>query len=104
MKQTGSYSLHAVGTQVVLRSGWNADSRSLVGKLGKVVYWKPATVFENPNRNKVVFDDGSYVICDPDLLRPRLLDIAAAELRSAVSKGFRAYQAIRSRVLSNVGN
>lgn len=61
--------LYEAGEIVVLHSGWNSDSRSLIGKLGKVIEWKPATVFENPNRNKVVFKDGSYVICDPTFLR-----------------------------------
>ncbi|MGG4035844.1 hypothetical protein ABEV74_19315 [Paenibacillus cisolokensis] len=103
MKKTSSISLYTAGEQVVLRSGWNADSNSLVGKPGKVVAWKPATVFENPNRNKVVFEDGSYVICDPRLLRPRIRDIALAEVRTAVSLGLRAYRALRARVLAERG-
>ncbi|WP_054943584.1 hypothetical protein [Paenibacillus ihuae] len=104
MKQKGSISLYSVGTQVVLRAGWNAASRSLLGKVGNVVYWKPVTVFENPNRNKVVFADGSFVICDPDLLRAQRQYIAVAKLRSKVTKGLYLFRALRAGLLSNGGN
>lgn len=104
MRQRDSISFHTVGTQVVLRSGWNAASRSLVGKIGEVVYWKPVTVFENPNRNKVVFEDGSFVICDPGLLRSQRRYIALAKLRSVASKGRYLYQAFRTGILSNRGS
>lgn len=104
MKQNGSFSLHTVGTQVVLLAGWNAASRSLLGKIGEVVYWKPVTVFENPYRNKVVFEDGSFVICDPDLLGSKRRHIVVAKLRGKVTKGLYLFRAIRSGLLSNGGN
>ncbi|MFD2614682.1 hypothetical protein [Paenibacillus gansuensis] len=104
MKSTSTITLYTAGEHVVLRSSWNADSKTLVGKVGKVVAWKPATVFENANRNKVVFEDGSYVICDPRLLRPRLRAIVLAEVRAAVSRGLRAYRTLRSLVLAERAN
>lgn len=99
----GKITLYEPGDQVVLRSGWNAETKSLVGKIGVVNNWKPETLFENPLRNKVVFETGNYVICDPRLLRPHIRDIALAEVHAAVSQGLRTYRALRNRLFASEG-
>ncbi|WP_441880150.1 hypothetical protein [Paenibacillus sp. 2TAB26] len=106
MKQADNIQLYPAGRQVKMGAGWNHASNSLVGRVGTVVAYKPFSVFEKEDRNKVVFPDGSYVICDRDYLRPLMRDLIAEKLagiRMTAVRTFNAIGRIQSRFRSRIG-
>lgn len=104
MKKSEYTQLFPIGRQVIMHAGWNDVSNSLVGQIGTVVDWKPFSIFENPNRNKVVFSDGSYVICDRDFLRPLLRDLVIDKFARTVLCVVRIARALQARFSPREGN